>query len=291
MLQNTSNFYNMEKNPFSLKDFLGYVFPGALALFIIYVFYQYNLGKTDLVAIMTEVPAKLNSTLLFLLLSYVTGHLIAYFSSLTIENFLIWLYGYPSDFLLNPVPKNKYFMVGKPVQVWSLVWRILIALMLMPISLFTLIIAKMLRADYFLTKQLDANMIKAINDSCDELAAYLNYPWNNNETDFHRIISHYEYEIQIKHSKKLDNYIALYGFLRSITLVFNFAFMYSLFFIAIPTLDLSAPINWRMILLLVSLAMVTYIFFLGFMKFYRRYTLENFMCMVIDTSYRKDHNQ
>lgn len=279
----------MDKNPFSLKDFLAYVFPGALALFIVYSVYVYNSnGDGTFMLSLINAPIKLDAVLLILLLSYVTGHFIAYFSSLTIENYLIWLYGYPSDFLLKDVPDHKYFKVHEPASFLKKSWRVVVALMLLPITLSTLLIAKLFKADYFLTKKLDPVMIVAIQNSCRRLAAHLDYPCSElDETDFHRIVSHYEYEMLPFHSQKMDNYISLYGFLRSIALIFNFTFLYILVFVAIPSVDFDSHIDWNMIILLVALALITYIFFLGFMKFYRRYTLENLMCAVIDVSYKQ----
>ncbi|MDO4671610.1 MAG: hypothetical protein Q4A76_01675, partial [Porphyromonadaceae bacterium] len=49
--------------------------------------------------------------------------------------------------------------------------------------------------------------------------------------------------------------------------------------------------NRRLFLLLVSVMILTYIFFMGFMKFNRRFTLEGFMCLLIDKSYRINTNQ
>lgn len=117
------------------------------------------------------------------------------------------------------------------------------------------------------------------------LQSYLNIQVvNNSNMDFHRVVYHYEYEHQKNHAIKMDNYVALYGFLRAVTLIFNCLFIY-LLFIAISTIDCDASIDWKVVRLLSFMLLLSYLFFMGFMKFYRRFTLESFMCLVIDKSY------
>ena len=84
----------MKKNPFSLFDFLGYVFPGAFALLIVYLISECQ-GVSSFWKEIQDIPFKWEDTILLTLLSYILGHFLAYVSSLTVEKFSIWLYGYP----------------------------------------------------------------------------------------------------------------------------------------------------------------------------------------------------
>jgi len=96
----------MEKNPFSLYDFLGYLFPGLLSLLAIRYFiytpcddyfstesfpkiFQWNesIEKWELIAV-------------FVIFSYVAGHIISYLSSVVVEYFATRTFGYPSAYLL-----------------------------------------------------------------------------------------------------------------------------------------------------------------------------------------------
>ncbi len=83
------------------------------------------------------------------------------------------------------------------------------------------------------------------------------------------------------HVRKYDNYVALYGFLRSISLLSNFIFIY-LLIAELKTIKFDAEVDWAAIWALPVLFLATYLYYLGFIKFYRRYTLENFMCIVAD---------
>ena len=273
----------MRKNPFSIFDFLGYVFPGALALFLICFFNKLpeirGIQSLFRIALAMDMNFSIDTTIFFTVVSYILGHFIAYLSSLTVEQFSIWLYGYPSDFLLKDVAAKHYW--GLPERNDNLgkshryLARICIGLLLLPLSISSLIFAKLLRGKYFFIKKLDSDLIEAISQKCVKLAHYLDYPITGEETDFHRIIYHYEYELKKAHSIKMDNYIALYGFLRSVTFIFNCLFLYLLFFIAIPSLNFRVCIDWKIIGLLFWVMVIAYLFFMSFMKFYRRFTLGN----------------
>ncbi len=82
----------------------------------------------------------------------------------------------------------------------------------------------------------------------------------------------------IEHLKKVNSFdiTALYGFLRTITLLLMILFWYLIFHIG-----LFSKFSPGSILLLVLLTLVNYVFFMGFMKFYRRYTLEGLMVLAI----------
>lgn len=276
------------KNPFSIHDFLGYVFPGAFSILIVYLFYQYQTNGADFLKDIDKSPLDWKDTLLLLLLSYIVGHFVAYLSSLTIEKFSIWVYGYPSDYLLRDLDKGHYFNVSAPNCSIKFFWRIFVAITLLPIALATIVVSKLFGVKEFFVRKLDKGMINTINDCSRKLAEYLEYDLEyNKDIDFHRVISHYEYEVQSNHVSKFDNYVALYGFLRALSFIFNYSFIYMTIFIVLPDLVTKGCVQKEVLIIFCFIGIVSYLFFMGFMKFYRRYTLENFMCLIIDKSYRR----
>lgn len=48
-------------------------------------------------------------SLIFIIVAYVFGHLLAYVSSVTIEIFTLWYFGYPSEFLLGQRKRTNYW--------------------------------------------------------------------------------------------------------------------------------------------------------------------------------------
>lgn len=109
----------------------------------------------------------------------------------------------------------------------------------------------------------------------------------DNDADVHRVLMHYNYEHYTNHVRKYDNYIALYGFLRSLSLLCSSIFIF-LFIAELKTIDSNNTIDWKAIFILSALFCVTYLYYLGFIKFYRRYTLENLMSILVDDKFNGD---
>lgn len=289
----------MIKNPFSVFDFFGYVIPGAFALIAVFYFIKMEpLNFTDPMSL-GEVIATVKRWLMasesivscsvFLILSYIVGHLVAYISSITIERFLIWWYGYPSEFLLTEegrwwhvchdarsmLNNKKHHYIRDFLRTYSL--RIVVSLLLFPILIPTLLM-KILGGDGFLVKTLDAYLKDIILCKRKALARHLHLPdsAHYDKVDYHRVIYHYVYEKAGSHRQKMDNYVALYDFLRSLTLIFVGIFMYVMTSVGCGDCQVGPYYWWS----LLGLMVVTYLFYMGFFKFYRRFTLEAFMCLV-----------
>lgn len=300
----------IEKNPFSLYDFLGYFIPGAFCIYLFYIFWDIN--PSNQLAIITKVVSlnefDSNWTLaVFLaLISYIGGHFIAYISSITIEKFSVWVYGYPSSFLL--AETEKYHFLGyknnrdQQNEFWRIIyiffcrsrhdvyfelkyfafyWRVIITIILLPIAIQTIVLSKFLRVKFFFVKTLDSFLVDIVNARLGTLLTKLALNSSMSDesgVDYHRLIYHYIYEQQKGHRPKLDNYVALYGFLRSMTFIFNLLAIHILLY---SICNYSFTIK-TLIYFIIS-SSISYVFFMAFMKFYRRYTLESFMCLVTDS--------
>ena len=287
------------KNPFSLFDFLGYIFPGAFTLLVI--FYFVKMEPLDFVEpmyisdMMVTVKGWLNvsesivSCSVFLILSYILGHLVAYISSITIEKFVIWWYGFPSEFLLTEegrywhvlhdgisMLRNKNYHYKSDIFRTYLL-RFVVSMMLFPILIPTFFV-KVLGWDDFFVKTLDAYLKDIILYKRKALSKHLNLPDSTHydKVDYHRVIYHYVYEKADSHRQKMDIYVALYDFLRSLTLIFVGIFMYVMTYVFWNDCEIGPYYWWS----LLGLLIVTYLFYMGFFKFYRRFTLEAFMCLV-----------
>lgn len=288
----------MMKNPFSLFDFLGYIIPGAFTLLVIFYFVRMDpldfVNPMQLDEMITEIKGWLNasesivSCSVFLILSYITGHLVAYISSITIEKFIIWWYGFPSEFLL--VDEGRWHILHDGMSmarnkncgyifeiVRTYLLRIVVSLVLLPILLPTIIV-KIIGGDGFFVKALDAYLRDIILCKRKSLSKQLSLPDSSHyeKVDYHRVIYHYVYEKSGSHRQKMDNYVALYDFLRSLTLIFVWIFMYVMTYVFWNDCKIG-QYYW---LSLSGLLVITYLFYMGFFKFYRRFTLEAFMCLV-----------
>jgi hypothetical protein len=181
--------------------------------------------------------------------------------------------------------------------------RLIVAIILLPISLGTLFFGKLCGLRISLVKKLDDVLVDAIKENQKYLLDFLHISTNNEKKsenededeenieedgDFHRIVYHYVYEHQNHHPAKLDNYVALYGFLRAITLISNCAFMVLLVkALKSITFEDGYVFDLQITIYLIALFLITYVFFLAFIKFYRRFTLESYMSLVTDITHKK----
>lgn len=272
----------MKKNPFSIYDFLGYVFPGAFAILVFRLICHAgsNISLSALESFVSILKGlSLEDTLWFILASYIVGHVVAYASSLTIEPFSVWRYGYPSSFLLGE--KRTYYSLpkdGRWLKLCVLSWKTLVAIFVLPITLCSFTIGDCLHFKAYSLKVLDAYLIDCIIHKSAMLIRKLNLPdLEVEDIDFHRIIYHYEYEKKNVHAVKMDNYVALYGFMRALTFICNCCFLYYVYTVIDRHLYSKIHLIYG-----IGIMLLTYFFFLAFMKFYRRFTLESFMCLVTD---------
>lgn len=294
-----------QKNPFSIYDFFGYLFPGLFVVLMILVFYSADKITFDSVMrVFTENKDWFSSVSVLkmtslIVISYIVGHVLAYVSSITIERFSLWLWGYPSEFLMNqrsdtsywesnvsPCGTNKVSLnvedgkIGKTIYFYllKLIIRFCMGLFLLPISLIYLM-SKSINLDGFITRSLDPIMINWVNDKVIALTKIMSIEIpDKHDLDYSRIIYHYYlHQRNATFMQKTDNFVALYGFLRSVTLAFNLITLY------IVTDSIIHENLLNNIVLIIGFAISTFVLFLAFMKFYRRYSLEIFMFVVSDT--------
>lgn len=104
----------MLKNPFSFYDFLGYLFPCLICVIFLKVIFAIS-GPITIDSLIKQgwtMSFSWKDTVQYTVLGYVVGHLVSYFSSLTVEPYLIWSYGYPSVFLLRENYDKKFFEIN-----------------------------------------------------------------------------------------------------------------------------------------------------------------------------------
>ena len=294
---------------------MGYLFPGIIALSFLQLMWDGNensiyniLDITNIGEITSKLNASLNleTSIVCIVLAYVIGHIIAYISSVTIEYFANRTFGYPSEYLMNSNEqgwcklvfryffnldnnelesdeKRKYVLL----QIISgrFVWRLLISAFLLPLSFMTFVLGYIFGINRFITRPLDDYLIASIKEKFSTLVLRIgiNYSINDSKSDYHRLIMHYVYYNLPVCQNKTDNYISLYGFLRSICFILNGMFLFITIKI-IPTLDFNLPFDEKKVWTWSVLFILSYISFLAFVKFYRKFTLENYMIMLTERS-------
>lgn len=292
----------MKQTQFTLSDFLGYVIPGASALVVMLLFYHYPSEDYSSVNSFLQVVKQYSYLMIeksktmgfilpsaFIILSYIVGHLLAFLSSITVERFTIWLYGYPSCFLFSKVGwSHIFFDVKKMCDRRSLHWRwkvfvyalirIIVIILLLPLSSVVFFL-KLVSVDGFIVRSLDPFLKDVVEKKLSSLRALLKMP-NDNEyrdADLHRVVHEYCYSKYECVRQKMDNYVAIYDLMRSLTLVM----VYASWMLIIKNFKLlfTAFSPWAVI---IGSLILTLLFFMAFMKFYRRFTLESYICIASD---------
>ena len=305
----------MDKNPFSIYDFMGYLFPGIIALFFIQLMWDGNdnsifniLNLENFKDITNKINDSINleTSVVCVVLAYILGHIIAYLSSVTVEYFANKTFGYPSEYLMSNTEyslrdlASKYFLNMKwndfhLKKSFSLIksgffWcRFIISIIILPVTLMTFIFTYVIGINKFITRPLDNYLVDGIKEKSKEIAKMLdvNYPDNDPDCDYHRLIMHYVYYNLPVCQNKTDNYISLYGFLRSICFILNGMFLFITIKV-IPTINIYAPFDEKKVWTWCILFALSYISFLAFVKFYRRFTLENYMIMLTEKKAEKE---
>lgn len=276
----------IKQNPFSVYDFLGYLIPGSVLLYAyMTIDYLKNTQTFSLDSFIDNFSSfEIEGVFFFIILSYILGHLISFASSITIEKYANWKYSYPSKYLLDIEHKGYW----KSANNWKdKRCRIFMVFLLFPCVIYDFVFGQFLGFKRFYTSPLDSFLKDFIffklNCLVDKLGIskmeeYEKYKkGKGNNYDFHRIATHYAYENSKNHQQKMSNYVALYGFLRALCLIFNLLAIYFLI-----RVFLYLEFNVINILIVLILSGFSYLSFMAFMKFYRRYSLEGLMVITID---------
>lgn len=285
---------------------MGYLFPGVLCFMFLFLALgvECDMSKLTDFALLKDtlsqssVKFDLDKSIVFVVLSYVLGHIISYASSLTVEQYANKVFEYPSVYLLEKGQK-VYCQLWKDFfkseanssqkclrdikNILRFILKIIWVLIIFPISFTVYTLGYLFDLNGWIVRPLDGYLIETIKKKQYLLAQKLqiNHPdVNDKKCDYHRIIQHYVYLNIPNSQRKTDNYIALYGFLRSMSLIFSIIFNLVACY-GISTISWKADVNLYLCVLLLVLYLFSYLTFLGFMKFYRRFTLENYMSLLV----------
>lgn len=284
----------MKQNPFSFYDFLGYLIPGGVFTCVL----SFMLVP-DFWGVIGEFSPKLKGSIFagssilvaLIIVFYIVGHLISLLSSSFVEKYLTDTYGWPSQYLFintkTDVSKSvkRYFLhlrheisvgnMNRKDVVRCVFKQIVSGAVLMPFVAIERAMYRLLGVrPTKLPEPLNRSLLKQLEQFFEN--SNIEVPYSITEEgyikgDLFRFIYHYALENSENHIPKMANYVALFGFSRNICFVFVLLFWASLFQTQIESWN-----YWYSF----SLAIASSVFFYGFEKFYRRYTLEALMACV-----------
>lgn len=269
----------MKQNPFSFYDFLGYMIPGAVFLYLtILIFRESDFLSTFHINDMSNSSNQLVNFIPAVICAYLTGHVLAVGSSAVIESFSKRTNGYPSTFLFAVKPD---FYIEKDFFIKTMGWFVL-WIIILPISFLQIVLKDILKIEIFnQAKSLPDELRKVTFKKCTKiLESEIGVDISKMKLekgidgDYLRLLYHFVFENSERHSGKLQNYVALYGLTRNVSFVFVLVFWGA----ASSMFKGDIPFNPQ---LLFFLSLLSYVFYIGFVKFYRRYSLEVIMAASI----------
>jgi hypothetical protein len=276
----------LKQNPFSFYDFLGYFTPGAIAIYGgMLIFTHAEPGVlTRQAALDTVGIGSAQLYVPFVLAAYLLGHFLSYLSSITVERFAIWVHGYPSRFLLG-LPVRAFWAIPRA----EIPVRFVVGLLLFPIPLLDSTVGKYFFLRRLFAAPLDDHLRGVIQRKVEHLMLHraqvaLSEYSLTDDHDFFRFVYHFTLENAPNHVAKMQNYVALYGFLRTITFVFALVAWSSLGHLVISLVALLAgesPALGPFVTPLILFSAATYVAYTAFMKFYRRFSLESLMALSV----------
>ncbi|WP_027339073.1 hypothetical protein [Halonatronum saccharophilum] len=219
-----------------------------------------------------------NIIIILILLSYLIGHIISFLSSITIERYSIWVLGYPSNYLLDIQDENELgvFKIKKNKWIRRYI-RGFNILILLPLVFIDTIIGRLFGINKLVAKNISCLQLKEGIKEKIKLFVSDNFSFDEvKEEDWFRLIYHFSSEKSPTHFSKMQNYVALFGFTRTTTFIFNICFWITL------VLGFTNHINrYNMVALLILFTSLTYLMYICFNKFYRKYSLEALMAFTV----------
>ena len=264
-------------------DFLGYIVPGLLFVWLIDMsivsHYRENpITYDDIIARYFEM--KLAGIIPLMLIAYIVGHIISFTSSVLIERHAVWLHGNPTNVLVNNGEIKPYFQTGGKSPIASLLFRVSTVIILLPISILDFMFGKVI--------PVSKNYFRPFDDLIKHAAALAIYKIMRQlkiktqdadleKADIHRLGLHYSLEAAPAHVSSLRNYVVLYGFLRSLTLI-----------IVISSWVIIYHINghfvwWKVCLVSVFVCVLSFVTYAAYLKFWTRYHKEAIMALIACT--------
>lgn len=268
----------LSTNPFSLYDFIGYFLTGFLCVYLLNFGISSNLIEVDFLSSLKEKYVNQNNGefdyIFVVIICYVVGHILTFISSITIEQYNVFIYKYPSKYLLNKKGSSAgwsdYYTKKKITKNFL---RTIVLFPLAPLVILDLIFGHLLGFKKFFTRSINVSLIPLVDKKMAKIYSERLLEPKDHDGELHIVeeyflpVYHYVIEKSDKHYTKSQNYVALYGFLRNMTLI-SLVTSWLLVFNIDPN-----EILFSCYLLLGNL-LLTYIFFLGYLKFFRRFSKE-----------------
>lgn len=274
---------NPKAPSFTAYDFLGYAVPGlaAIALIDASIYYHISGIHIDYDSVFNRyLSLSFQSIVPVVLFAYLVGHILSFFSSILIEKHSTWMHGIPTNFLLNHGSPAKYFDVSGKAPWASAPLRFITAVLVAPISLPDFLFTKVIPLSGNYIRPMDSILVDACASAHSSILIKSGIDVDEhseeqfNSFDLHRLTIHCALESAPAHVSSMRNYVVLYGFLRSVSLLSVASFWGLLF-------HLFGVYSWCFIVTSgVISSLLAFSCYAAYLKFRVRYHKEGLMALV-----------
>lgn len=286
--------------PFSVYDFLGYLIPG---IFGIYSFvFLYNYTKYGSFTIKLFQTSKIDEEkIISIIIFYIVGHLLSFFSSMSVEKYSVWTLGYPSSYLFNKAGKRGYFdgcwqndinhkLGSRARAIGRFLIRFIVLIILLPVFLGDLIVRKIFRLHDMYARPFEEKLLKIVEQNERIIVdTFSEESSEDTSGDIFRLIYHYALEYSSNHINKMQNYVALYGFTRTLTFIGCILFWewiilnYHSFVLFQQAEQYKVFIGFDLknFAILFSIFFITFFLYWDFNKFYRKFSIEAYLGAIV----------
>lgn len=158
--------------PFSIYDFIGYLIPGIFAFYASIFVYNYRVLNRINISFFQD--NKFDEEKIFaVIFFYILGHLLNFFSSMSVEKYSLWTLGYPSIYLFNKNSKKGYYKgCWEPEEghIWRARFRCLarflirsiVFVILFPVAVGDLIVRKVCKLHDTYARPFEGNLLEII---------------------------------------------------------------------------------------------------------------------------------
>ena len=279
---------------FTAYDFLGYTVPGLAAIALLDASIFYHSKGTHFtfdLAVSRYLHLNLASLVPVLLISYLIGHILGFVSSVLIEKHATWMHGVPTNYLLGHGKHSGYFDTAGEVPIASKFLRILSAAMIAPVSVIDGFLTKVIPLSKNYIRPLDPILVEASASAHSAILKKLDVNLEKyseeqlDSFDVHKLTIHCSLEAAPAHVSSLRNYVVLYGFLRSVTLLMIISFW-------VIMIHLHGHFHWWQITMSLGLmAIICFVCYAAYLKFRVRYHTEGIMALIASHAKNRDAEQ
>lgn len=286
--------------PFSIYDFIGYLIPGIFGIYSAVFIFKYILYGSLSISIFPESEQDYNEEkIISIILFYIVGHLLSFFSSMSVEKYSVWTLGYPSEYLFNKRTKKGFYkecfsyedIISKGAflrLICRLIIRSIVWLLLLPVAIGDFLARKIFRLHDLYARPFEDSLLVIVEKKCKKI---IKKDFKNKKVDTtgdtFRIIYHYSIEKSINHINKMQNYVALYGFTRTLSFIGCIMFWECIMLILYKYIMIKDILMFSYLFfirygfILFLIFFITFFLYWDFNKFYRKFSMEAYLGAVV----------